>query len=328
MFLDFHAQRTLLLGVLIATVNNLLQPIVADNSVPATTTVLPAKLESKHLPNLIQIHSKVISGGLPDGDAAFKELAARGVKTIISVDGARPDVETAKRHGLRYLHLPHGYDGIPNTRVRELALAVRDLDGPIYIHCHHGQHRSPVAATVACISAGLLPTSQAKSILELAGTSKDYRGLFESTEQAVALKPEILDSLQVDFRETADVTPMAEAMVALELTHFRLALIADAGWRSPVSYSHLEPVHQALLLQEHFAELLRTDEVAGKPEAFQEILRDSASAAQQMKAALEQIRMGTPTDSLQDLLDAAATRIVDQCKNCHERFRDIPLHQK
>ncbi|MEZ6081685.1 MAG: hypothetical protein R3C56_40245 [Pirellulaceae bacterium] len=57
----------------------------------------------------------------PEGAAAFNELVQLGVKTIITVDGAQPDVATAKQFGLRYVHLPHGYDGIPENRVAELA---------------------------------------------------------------------------------------------------------------------------------------------------------------------------------------------------------------
>ncbi|HEX5033790.1 MAG TPA: hypothetical protein VFW62_04865, partial [bacterium] len=85
------------------------------------------KVAAKHLPNVVRVHSKVISGGLPEGDAGFKELQDLGVKTVISVDGARPDVDLAKKYGLRYVHLPHGYDGIPQSRLEELAKAVRDL---------------------------------------------------------------------------------------------------------------------------------------------------------------------------------------------------------
>src|SRR5262245_11928799 len=66
------------------------------------------KLESKHLPNPIRVHEKVISGGLPEGDAAFAELQELGIKTVISVDGAKPDVALAKKYGMRYVHLPHG----------------------------------------------------------------------------------------------------------------------------------------------------------------------------------------------------------------------------
>ena len=114
----------------------------------------PDKLGSEHLPNSYRVTEKMISGGQPDGEAGFRELRDLGVKTIVSVDGAKPDVELAKKYGLRYVHLPHGYDGISDVRLKELAKAVRDLPGTIYIHCHHGKHRSPAAAAAACVVVG------------------------------------------------------------------------------------------------------------------------------------------------------------------------------
>ena len=118
---------------------------------------LPAKIETLHLPNVVVVHPNVISGGLPESDLAFQELRSLGVKTVISVDGMKPDTLAAKKCGLRYVHLPHGYNGVPPQRIAELAKAVSTLDGPIYIHCHHGKHRSPAAASVACFAAGLIP---------------------------------------------------------------------------------------------------------------------------------------------------------------------------
>lgn len=53
--------------------------------------------------------------------AAFAELRELGVRTIIHVDGDTPDASAAERHGLRYVHLPHGYEGVPKARVAELA---------------------------------------------------------------------------------------------------------------------------------------------------------------------------------------------------------------
>ncbi|MEZ6069075.1 MAG: hypothetical protein R3C10_02145 [Pirellulales bacterium] len=158
-------------------------PTEAPNGTADAPTTATPRRKRAHLPNAVQLHPRVISGGLPEGDAAFAELEQLGVKTIISVDGAKPDVQAAARHGLRYVHLPHGYDGIPEERGRELAKAVRELDGPIYIHCHHGKHRSPAAATVACVSTGLLPANEAVAVLKLAGTSPNYRGLYESAER-------------------------------------------------------------------------------------------------------------------------------------------------
>lgn len=262
---------------------------------------------------------------MPDGDAAFAELKALGVRTVISVDGATPDVETARRYGLRYVHLPHGYDGIPQQRAGELAKAVRELEGPVYIHCHHGRHRSPAAASVACVTAGLIDPSQAVGILKLAGTSPNYRGLYRSAEQARPLETSLLEQLPVEFPERAPVPPIAKAMVALEQTHDRLDQIAAAGWRTPPSHPDLDPAHEALLLREHFTELLRTEQVQPRPEGFKELLRDSEQTTRKLETALRNLPAGSGTSTPPQTLGRLADRITANCKVCHRMYRDVPL---
>lgn len=288
----------------------------------------PQRIDAKHLPNTVQVHAKVISGGLPEGDEAFEELQSLGVKTVISVDGMKPDVETARKFGLRYVHLPYGYDGVPEQRVQELAKAVRELDGPIYIHCHHGKHRSPAAASVACVAAGLIPESKSVAILELAGTSPKYRGLYESAREVKPLDAAFLDELKVDFPESAEVPPLAEAMVAVGHTHDHFALIAKAGWRSPPDHPDLDPAHEALLMREHFTELLRTDDVNEEPAQFLQCLRESEKAARQLENAL---RAWTPTSLDSEppaTIQEASAKIFANCKACHEKFRNVPLSEK
>jgi protein tyrosine phosphatase (PTP) superfamily phosphohydrolase (DUF442 family) len=224
----------------------------------------PAKIEkidTRHLPNAVRLHAKVISGGLPDGEAGFAELQELGIKTVISVDGAKPDVATAKKHGLRYVHMPHGYDGVPESRAKELAKAVRDLPGPIYIHCHHGHHRSPAAAAVACVGAGLIAHHDAALVLQVAGTSEHYRGLFESAQSACLLDKALLDELQCEFPLTARLPPLAEAMVMIEQTHDHLKTLQLVDWQTSQEQPALIAEHEALLLREHFTELLRTSDV-------------------------------------------------------------------
>lgn len=286
----------------------------------------PAKLASKHLPNPVQIHSRVISGGLPEGDAAFQELKDLGVKTIISVDGMTPDVATAHKYGLHYVHLPHGYDGIPQQRVYELAKAVRELEGPIYVHCHHGKHRSPAAAATACVTAGLVNSDQAEAILKLAGTSPEYRGLFAAARNASRVEVKLLDQLQVEFREVAPLPPMAEAMVALEHTFERLTAIEKAGWKTPPDHPDLDAAHEALLLHEHFTELLRIDRSGHASSAtFSAYLRHSQDAAQQMH---EILKAATRDETSVTRLAELRTVLSHDCKGCHREFRDRPRGEK
>ncbi|TWT99531.1 hypothetical protein Pla108_04730 [Botrimarina colliarenosi] len=282
----------------------------------------PQRIESPPVPNLVRVHPKVLSGGAPEGDTAFAALSRLGVKTVISVDAAQPDLAAAARHGLRYIHLPHGYDGVPAERAAQLAKAVRDLEGPVYVHCHHGKHRSPAAAAVACVTAGMMEPADAPGVLELAGTSPSYRGLFASAREARPLNPATLDRMSAEFPESVEAPPMAAAMVAIEQTHDRLKTLAAAGWRAPRDHPDLDPGHEALLLREHFTELLRSDAVAGEPAEFLRMLRESEAAAIDLETTL-----GTPSIPAEKAA-VALQRINANCVNCHERYRDVPLGEK
>src|SRR5688572_4221378 len=83
----------------------------------ASPPAAPRPLGLDHLDNAHEIAPGVLTGSGPRGGASFKELAAQGVRTVISVDGAKPDVVAAREHGLRYVHLPIGYDGVPAEKM-------------------------------------------------------------------------------------------------------------------------------------------------------------------------------------------------------------------
>ena len=70
-------------------------------------------------PPRLPVSEKLYSGAAPEGDRGFSTLQALGIRTVITVDGARPDVAIARRFGLRYVHLPFGYDGCPSPRALE-----------------------------------------------------------------------------------------------------------------------------------------------------------------------------------------------------------------
>jgi protein tyrosine phosphatase (PTP) superfamily phosphohydrolase (DUF442 family) len=281
------------------------------------------RIESENLPNAVQLHPRVFSGGLPTGDA-FKELAEMGVRTIVSVDGAKPNVELAEKNGLRYVHLPHGYDGINETQAKELAKAVQELDGPIYIHCHHGKHRSPAAAAIACVGAGLIPADQSIAVLELAGTSPDYTGLYKSAREATRFENEELEQMKTEFRSTTEVPPMAKAMVDIEHTFDHLLQLSKNRWQVLSDHPDLIPAHEALILQEHFTEMLRTDEAKSFPEQFNNWLRTSEASAIELHSQLKELETASP-DLRQPkaiVIDAALMSIKNDCSACHRQFRN------
>src|SRR5205814_5083001 len=71
---------------------------------PLIRAAKPAELPGLH--HVFRVDHKLYSGAAPEGDAGLGSLRALGIRTVISVDGARPDVTRAQRFGLRYVHLP------------------------------------------------------------------------------------------------------------------------------------------------------------------------------------------------------------------------------
>lgn len=284
----------------------------------AKPSVLPRQLAEQTLPNALQLNDRLISGGQPEGEAAFARLRELGVRTIISVDGATPAVATAEKYGLRYVHLPHGYDGITPERAAELAKAVRDLPGPIYIHCHHGKHRSPAAAATACRALGWLDAEQAAGILKLAGTSPHYLGLFAAVRETVPLNSTALDRLSVEFRPIEPLPEVAEAMVAMERHFDRLEQLAENGWQTLPQHPDLKSAHEALLLREQFTELLRTESVQAEPAAY----REQLSAGEQIARQLEEL-LGRPWEEKLELpVRKTLEKLHANCTSCHRQFRD------
>ncbi len=269
-----------------------------------------------HKPGLENAHwltGSVISGAQPEGDAAFGELAALGVKTLISVDGAKPDADAARRYGLRTVHLPIGYDGVPAERARELAKAILELPGPVYIHCHHGLHRSPAAAAVACVVAGQMTNDQAVDAMKTLGTGPQYLGLWASAREARPAEASVLRELKVEFREVVPIPPLAEAMVGLDEVFERLQLCAKAGWRKPAEHPDLDPAHEALRAREILTEIVRTDDCRSRPEDFRSWMGGAKSAAEQLESRLRAAE--SP--------DQAFTALKQSCATCHKPYRNV-----
>ena len=308
------------------------QPATVPQAAPepraAAADWKPGKIDEPALPNAYRLHERVITGGQPAGEPAFAALQQLGVKTIISVDGAKPEVLLAKKYGLRYVHLPHGYDGVPAERAKELAKAVRDLPGPIYIHCHHGHHRSPAAAMVACVGAGLLTPDHALAVLRTAGTSENYRGLYQSAESARRLDDALLDELQVEFPETAEIPPIADAMIAIEHTHDHLQALAANRGRTLEQQPDLSAAHEALLLREHYNELARTDEIESQPAGFRTLLAESEAKALTLERLLTDWQQAGASDPPPEAIGQAFAVVTQSCAACHQAYRDVPLREK
>jgi len=280
--------------------------------VPATE---PTALQADGLHNLFRVSDRVYSGSSPDGDSGFASLERLGVKTVISVDGSKPDVATAEKHGLRYVHLPIGYDGIPSERVTQLAKAVRDLPGPVFIHCHHGQHRGPAAC--AAVQLTLDPSctpDTAGRWLTAAGTDPKYTGLVGLPHTLKRPSAAELDTTATDFPTVAKVTDLVRVMVEVDERWDHLKAIKSANWKTPTEHPDLDPPHEAVMLVELFREAARLDGATAQGKEFVALLGDAESAAQDLEAAL---RTKNPKEAAE-----AFSRSQALCAKCHQSYRD------
>lgn len=284
---------------------------VADEPDSAPQTAVIERLpDAAGLQNLHRAGPDVLVGSEPHGDEALSELCRLGVTTIVSVDGARPDVEAARRHGLRYIHIPIGYDGVPADAVQKLARVARETSTPVYVHCHHGKHRGPAAAAVICRIKDVLSAEQAMELLTKAGTGLEYAGLWRDVRELQIPEP---PESPVVLEEIAKGDSVATAMATLDRAFDHLKLVAAAGWQVPKDHPDLVPLTEAVLVREGFTESVR-HVGADHPEQFRLWLAESATQAEDLEAA---IRAGDSdkASALMKAMDVA-------CRRCHVEYRN------
>lgn len=287
----------------------------ATAALPAPTNRVGRPLPSTQLHNLFQATPQLFSGSAPDNDAAFTEIARLGVKIIVSVDGSKPDIDTAHKHGLTYIHLPIGYDGVSTNRVRELASVAQSSAGPLYVHCHHGLHRGPAAVAVMCEATAGWTTNQAVAWLRQAGTSDDYPGLYRSAMEFHRPETTTLSGI-VELPEVARTSSLVEAMVAIDAEFERLKAAQKAGWSKLPLEPDLAPARAATILWEHFRELARTDDTAGRPKDYRAKLAASEKAIEHLRALLWNPRENGAAR------DTAFQAVGKSCAACHQHYRN------
>lgn len=84
----------------------------------------------------------------------MKELAARGIKTVVNLRGedeyTREQEAEARAAGLRYFSVPlPGYGRPRDEQVEKvLALITDSRNWPVFVHCRHGEDRT--GTIIAC----------------------------------------------------------------------------------------------------------------------------------------------------------------------------------
>jgi len=271
--------------------------------------------EMPGLHNLVQLSADVYSGSEPAGEEAFASLKKLGVQTIVSVDGATPKIDLAKKYGIRYVHVPFGYDAIPLATQLSLTRAARDAKTPMYIHCHHGKHRGPAAAAIICRTKGIVDLAGSLKIMQNAGTSRDYKSLWRDVETFTVPSA---DTQLPELVEIAKVESLAAAMARIDRNFDNLKLCAAADWKTPADHPDLVAQQEALQLQESLYEssrrLAEKEHAADYDAAFREWLTESDAVAQRLYESLQTNNTTAAT--------AAFTMLNKNCKQCHVKYRD------
>jgi hypothetical protein len=239
-----------------------------------------------------------------------------GVKVVLSVDGATPDVAGAKKHGMRYVHVPIGYGGLTRAQQVLLYKAFTTLKGPFFVHCHHGKHRGPAACAIGLLAVEGWTPEQVVAEMKLAGTASKYAGLYAIAQAFTKPTSEELAAAPKEIPEVCPAPPFTQAMVDLDDIFDRMKAVKKAAWSAPADHPDVDPKHEAVILAEAFREMARRDLVATKPADFAKHLTDSEAAAWELSKALE----GKVVDGLKAA--DAFQRIEAACTACHAAHRD------
>ena len=289
---------------------------------PGVTETTPRELSG--LRNVVAFADGFWSGSVPEGGAGFATLKAMGVRTVISVDGAEPDVAAAAARGLRYIHLPIGYNGFNDARRAELARATRDAlaRGGVYIHCHHGKHRSAGAAAAVAVSLGWSGPGAKVGRMRVAGTSPGYTGLYACAMEAAPLSPAELEAAPADFPAVSRPADFVRTMVEMDEVFERLKAIDEAGWTVPAEHPDLVPAAEAGRLADLYRLARADSRTAGEPAEFAERLGEAMGLAREIEGALAGGGPGESGEPGEARLRARFQLLAASCKGCHVRYRD------
>jgi protein tyrosine phosphatase (PTP) superfamily phosphohydrolase (DUF442 family) len=263
------------------------------------------ELETVVVPGIervLRVDEDLLVGASPSPES-YRALHAAGVRYVLSVDGKPPDLAVLESSNLRSIHLPIGYEGISRERLRSLVRLVRERPGSIYVHCHHGRHRAPaVAAIIWMLRSGGTPAS-ARRLLEKAGTSPAYTGLWEAVRSH---RPEPGACADAPLPERVEPAGVPASMVEIDRLRDRLDPWSEGAPGASAS--------AAVLILEHLRELQRLD-----PEGRALDASWSADLVASIAAADAVTRSaGNDTAKRGELLE----RLDATCIGCHARHRN------
>lgn len=274
---------------------------------------LKSVAEAEPLHNVIEVVPGVYSGSGPASEADFEALRALGVRSVLSVDGAMPDVALAESKGMGYAHVPIAYSGIEDAEREAIARAIRDLPWPIYVHCHHGKHRGPAGAAVGLVCTGEVTVEEAMGLLEAAGTSASYSGLIDAVRRSGVMGAEEIDGVAMP-PAVAPVPGFVLAMAEIDRAWDHLKLLRASNWAAPQSHPDLVAPAEAGMIHDRLRGLrIAASHEWADDEVFGAMLMRSEEAA----LALEEALKGDSGERREAAFEAMSA----SCSACHGQYR-------
>jgi protein tyrosine phosphatase (PTP) superfamily phosphohydrolase (DUF442 family) len=284
--------------------------------------VLPkaAPEDSEGLHNVFSLSDMIVSGSEPHGEEAFRALAEKGVRIVVSVDGKAPEVELAKRFGLRYVHIPIQYKTITGEEIVHLAKTFRELEGPFYVHCFHGQHRGPAAAAIGRLILDAAPREQAiAEMRQYCGTSSKYEGLYRVIADGEIPDEERTSAYDWDFPSQHAFQGFRQSMIDISRAHDNLKYLSTRDWMPDEEHPDADAMNEANKLVSTFAISAELEEVQHQTEQFRRWMADASQAAVGLRDALRAFRTA---DGPREPVDDGFASLKQSCTDCHRAYRN------
>ncbi|MDA1194687.1 MAG: hypothetical protein O2894_05840 [Planctomycetota bacterium] len=285
-----------------------------------TATIDTPRAYEGGLSNVIRLSPQVLSGSEPLEESAFKRLAALGVKTILCVDGKAPDVATAQRHGLRYVHVPIQYSGMEPGELARIAKTFRELPGPFYVHCFHGKHRGPAAAAVGRLVLDGASREQVLGEMVACGTSGTYEGLYRVIASGDMPSAQLTASLAWPFEASHAFRGVRGGMVVMTRPYDNLELMQAGGFVVDPEHPDVDPVNEAAAVVQHVRRMAALPEVTGKPADYRAWMQAMVEAADSFHAALA---AGDPSEAGRAETSRRFDVLAQTCADCHKPYRNL-----
>jgi hypothetical protein len=214
--------------------------------------------------------------------------------------------------------------------------AVRDLAKPIYLHCHHGKHRSAGAAGTVGVSLGWITNDVAIARMKVSGTAEGYKGLWACTAKAAPMMAALIDAARADFPEVTKPDSMTAAMVTIDEVFDRLKLVEKNAWTVPADHPDLAPAADAGKIADLYRLLDGDAHLAAlADDAARADFRVKMAAGAGLASELETLLAGggpkatgaAESDEAaiaahRKKLSAAMKQLGANCKDCHVKYRD------